>query len=117
MNKLFCGMTGCLWLGMVSFALAMDETTLNVDPSVSRNIDSRHQINQSPKYVHPSLSKKKTGTQFNQGKFYPLNKKPIPFTTPVLGKIQALDQKGKPVTFWPAGQKKNYPTLYQDKQN
>ena|SRR5258708_2784354 len=117
MKKLLLGMTVCFWVGMVRLALAMDETTTNIDPAIPHNVDTRHQANPSPKYVHPPLSKKKTGTNLNQGKFYPLTQKPIPPATPVPGKNQLLDQKGNPVTLWPAGQKKNYTTLYQDKQN
>ena|ERR1039458_6480392 len=120
MKKLFLGMVTFLWLGIISLAPAQDSTNVPSKLRVYPKDKTQRELGLHPhKYVRQPLSpmrtrKLKSLNNSTSGKNSVANQATGKITTGP-GKGQLVDKNGKPVTLWPAGQKKHYSTLYQDK--
>ena len=121
MKKGFLGLVVFWGAGMISLAWAQFPTVSNSKQTLYPKDKSQRQLGPNMhKHVRQPL-RPKGSRRLNSLNAPKSGKNPLPKnatldTASVSGKGQLLDKNGKPVTLWPAGQKKNYPTLYQDQK-
>ena len=122
MKKLFLGMAACLCVGLISLAKAQDSENAPSKLLVYPKDKTQRELGLYPfKHVRQPLPpmrarKLKSLNNSTSGKNSIVNQATGKIAAGP-GKDQLVDKNGKPVTLWPAGQKKHYSTIYQDPRN